>query len=280
MAQFAQLSDLSVQVINLDKAERRLKHMQAELSALGLCMDRCAAITPAELKSAARDFDIDLKSCQLSEAEQACFLSHVRAWQSAASAEGWTLILEDDVFFSADTQCALEFACQTSRADIVRLETYGRGRVILSTAIVASEGHFELRQLHGRALGAAAYLIRPDAAQRLLDQVKTFDTSVDGLLFGGGSSTGLRLQQLMPAVAVQGDQIDLLLPTPDATWLKLDKELFTSQIGSPNRTYIPQGNTLTKLLKSLNRRLLRRPRVRIPLSPAGPLAALERETNT
>lgn len=103
---------------------------------------------------------------ELTPKEIGCYLSHMAAWRSCVAHQKPTLIFEDDFVVEPHFETVVNALVQ-SREDweIVRLQA------LCSSAsnCVKKFSDFALVHNHSDPLGATAYLVKPESAQRLLD---------------------------------------------------------------------------------------------------------------
>ena len=127
----------------------------------------------------------DGRSAGISQSQLGCFLSHQALVRGAAAGSGYTLILEDDVVFPNHFARYLELvtpAILSQDCDIVflnQMADFSNFKVVhdLLQAKRARgdihDGNFAKFSLHDckpyYAAGAAAYLVKPGAASKLLD---------------------------------------------------------------------------------------------------------------
>jgi GR25 family glycosyltransferase involved in LPS biosynthesis len=168
---------LTAYFINLDRSTERAAFMQAQLSRLGLdWVQRHAAVDGAQLELP--------PGCMLLPGELGCVLSHLQVLQRAP-ADGYTLVLEDDVELSG--QCG-EFVGSMVQGlpdgvDIVFLECQPHVSLAhLSSLWTAASRHLSAIEagtrratgvdlLDARPLykwGTGAYLLTPPGRARLL----------------------------------------------------------------------------------------------------------------
>lgn len=201
---------MRIYLINLDRRKDRLDTMAEQAGALGLALDRIAALDagtadPAQVN---RWFAIGGPLGEIPAGDKACLLSHRAAWeQFIASGEAHAVFLEDDVRLSRTAAPLL--ASDTwipVGAEVVKLEHYGPpGQRVLLTDMRTVKDGFRLGRMLSRHTGGAAYILSRPAAQLLLAEQR-FDLPVDHLLFNPNNSrlfARLEPRQLLPAIARQ-----------------------------------------------------------------------------
>lgn len=107
----------------------------------------------------------------LSRAEVSCYLSHQLLWRRIIAEDTPALILEDDAYVCDDlpellTEIA-SFSANDEKIDFINLETRCRKKIV-SKEIVGEFLGYKLRRLYYGGTGAAAYILWPDGARKLL----------------------------------------------------------------------------------------------------------------
>jgi len=128
-------------------------------------------------------------------------LSHRECWRRAASSqEKYSIILEDDLFFSDD---AADYLGSTSwlpgEFDALKLETVGE--IVTTDRIRRKNRTRQVVRLHSRHLGAGAYIISREFAQRLSSLPDEISDQSDVILFS--DTTLNKIYQLTPAICIQ-----------------------------------------------------------------------------
>ena len=197
-------------LVNLDRRPDRLGAMQARAAALGLTLERVAALDAAATDPAAMDgwFAASGPLGEIPRGDKACLLSHRRAWELfLQSGDSHAVFLEDDVVLSAAAGTLLRDASWLpAGVPVVKLEHYGPPgqRVLLKDFRAVGPG-FEIARILSRHTGAAAYILSRTAARLLVAQAR-FALPVDHLLFNPNNSplfAHLAPWQLLPAIARQ-----------------------------------------------------------------------------
>jgi glycosyl transferase, family 25 len=200
-------------LINLDRSPERLQFFTGQAARSGFAFERIAAVDGRQMSDAerARVVSPQYEFQPLNPGEIAVFMSHRVAWQRLLdSGEARAAVFEDDVVLSARSGVLLQALGQADwTADLVKLETTDR-RVVLQAPTVHLDGHAVLRPLCSWHGGAAGYVIRREAAARLLQATWPLADPVDQVLFNPMSriSASLRLLQLCPALCIQKDILD------------------------------------------------------------------------
>ncbi len=191
-------------VINLERSHQRWAFQQTQLQQLGIAARRLPAIStedigPEQYEQLANGWERKLRP-----AEVACFLSHRQAWQTVADSGHAMLILEDDALLSQHTPALLNSLAQLSQpVDYITLETRSRKKLLGRTPLPCA-GDFGLRRLYQDRTGAAAYVLYPSGAAKLLAKAQQQAPALADAFIC--SSYMLNAWQVVPAAAVQLDQ--------------------------------------------------------------------------
>jgi glycosyl transferase family 25 len=208
-------------VLNLASATDRLAFMAGQLDALGLEWERIAAVTPDTLDPPADDPVWHRWERPLRVTEMAACSSHMTAWRRIIDLDRPCLVLEDDALLDRGVAGLLSRLDAGDVAfDHVSLETRGRKK-LLSRDAGPIPG---LRRLHLDRTGAAAYVLSPRGAEKLLIRAGAARGLADGLIC---AAYELLSFQADPALAIQLDQCATHGLTPPLT--------VASQIGAAKK---------------------------------------------
>ena len=190
---------MQVLIINLPEAKERMSFQQEQMQRLGLDYRRLEAVTTGQLDPPAGDAYWKKWERSLKDTEKAAFMSHKRAWQTVADHNRPYLILEDDALLSNQIQAFTALCESIEWADHVSLEARGRkkivGRKLVSTDI-------PLRRLYQDRTGAAAYILWPSGAKKLLERCRNYSGLADAVI---SSTYNMKSYQCDPALAIQLD---------------------------------------------------------------------------
>ncbi len=184
---------MQVYVINLDRDWDRLTHIQWQLRAVPFT--RVPAVDGTKNPEATKG---------LTRFELACLSSHRVAWrQFLSGSEACACFLEDDIHISPGFAAIVEDPSWVpTDAHSVKLDTYlqtvklGERRTIFDGRQVA--------RLYSRHESSAAYLLSRAGALRYLELTADPTLPADYALFPKNArKLGLRIYQLVPAVAIQ-----------------------------------------------------------------------------
>ncbi|OOZ42730.1 glycosyltransferase family 25 protein [Solemya elarraichensis gill symbiont] len=218
--------DMPTFVINLDRRQDRMEHIQSQLDKIDLDFIRIPAVDGHTLdKNIASEQAPDISDC-----EYACYSSHRKCWEALVQSDYQRcLILEDDVIVSQNLKSILNnddfFIGHTG---IVRLETHRRKVWVKREADYTLDG-ISLRKLCSGSLGTGAYVISRKHAEKLLESITRPTMAIDHILFNPKSSffEHGNTSQIDPAPCVQGKRDEI----------NSKNEVFSSDIGL-NRTGI------------------------------------------
>ena len=190
-------------VINLADATQRMALQKSQLEALGIAYRRldafdahAAALRPATYW--------DTWERPLRDVEKACLLSHRQAWMEIAAGDEPVLVLEDDALLSDRTHALLAALETVEGIDFLTLETRGRKK-LLARAQSARDAHLGLRRLYQDRTGAAAYVLWPQGARKLLTRTEQRAGLADAVIC---AAYELAAFQADPALAFQIDRCE------------------------------------------------------------------------
>jgi glycosyl transferase, family 25 len=167
-----------------------------QLTEMGLPFTRLEARTPQSLPFPADDAYWRQWERPLREPEMAAYASHRAAWQLVADGNLPVLVLEDDALLMPDAPVFLKGIESLQGIDHVSLETRSR-RKLLSNKM---HPEAQMRRLWQDRSGAAAYVIWPSGAQKLLAHKPAIADAVICAAYD------LKSYQADPALAIQIDQ--------------------------------------------------------------------------
>ena len=192
-------------VINLAAAKDRMAFMASQLEALSLPFQRIEAVMPSDLPKPEYNLDWNSWERPLKDTEKACFLSHLEAWRQVAADDHCTLILEDDALLSRQTKVVFQHLARSGAFDHVTLEVRKRKKVVAKQKISAGPSH-SLSRLYQDRSGAAAYILSPSGARKLVERSRKQTALADAMIC---KSYELESFQIEPACAVQLDRASL-----------------------------------------------------------------------
>lgn len=210
---------MRILVINLDRATERLAFQQAQMQALGLSFTRLGAVDSGSLPHDIDEAYWNGWERPMRPAERACLISHRRAWQEIAAGTEPVLVLEDDAVLSNKLPALLAVLKDRRDLDHVTLETRGRKKLLAKRTV---DG-LPLRRLYQDRSGAAAYILWPAGAAKLLARTAHHGAIADAVIC---AAYELASFQADPALAVQLDRCAHYgLREPVATRSSISQEL-------------------------------------------------------
>lgn len=185
-------------VINLAHETKRLAFQTAQAESLRLELEIVPAVSVSQLPGLAGEMNWDRWQRPLRETEKAALLSHRSAWHRVIALGVPTLVLEDDAWLMPNAVPLLAQAAPLPNIEHLSLETRGRMKLLGAT-------HPQLptvRRLWLDRTGAAAYLLWPEGARKLIDRSSQVAALADAVLV---ETPGLLRWQAAPAQAIQID---------------------------------------------------------------------------
>jgi glycosyl transferase family 25 len=193
-------------VINLKKELNRREFQKAQLTKLGLTYNIVEAISTNDIENQTYKKHHHDWVRPLRRPELACYFSHKEIWKKIINSNEPALVLEDDALLSRHTKPLLDSLFSLTDVDLVNLEVRMRKK-FLSRKKIKINNHFELLRLYQDRTGAAAYVLFPSGAKKLLEcEYKKGVAIADAHITG---CSGMKSYQVEPAAAVQLDICDL-----------------------------------------------------------------------
>jgi glycosyl transferase, family 25 len=183
-------------VINLAAVTLRMEFQARQLRGMGLPFTRLEARTPDSLPFAPSDKHWQKWERPMREPEMAAFASHRAAWQLVAGGNYPVLILEDDALLMPEAPVFLKQIADLTGIDHVTMETRARRKLLSKTP----HPHAPMRRLWQDRSGAAAYVLWPSGARKLLAHRPAIADAVICAAYD------LESFQADPALAIQIDQ--------------------------------------------------------------------------
>ena len=164
------MSDNQVLVISLAGSDARQQKVRAELDKTSLNWRFLDAIRGSALTSTPKEYKPtkvkNLLGFELTPNELGCFLSHKKSWQECVDKNIPTIVFEDDFFLLPHFEKAIDFLMNDcGRWNAVRLQ----GLSDVPQEVIQTNGDISLVRNIGDAVGATAYLLKPEAARILLE---------------------------------------------------------------------------------------------------------------
>ena len=189
---------MQVLIINLAAATTRMMFQDAQMAALGLEWERMDAVTPETLPVPADDLRWQRWERPMKAIEIAVFASHCMAWKRIAAAEVPHLIIEDDALLATETSAFLQQIEHEEGLDHITLEVRSRKKLV-----GRRHRNLPMRRLYQDRTGAAAYVLWPSGAGKLLSRAANRPGLADAVIC---AAYELNSWQADPGLAIQLDQ--------------------------------------------------------------------------
>lgn len=196
---------MNTYIINLPSEQGRAAFQGRQFTRLKLGFTKVDAVTIEDISS---DFYQQVAYSwerPLSYPEVACYMSHRKIWLRILEEESPALVLEDDAYVCDDLPMLLDQLSKIE-ADYVNLETRGRKK-ILAARVERTIGCYNLRRLYYGGTGAAAYVLWPSGAAKLLQKERQQGIALADAQICRTSMTSA--WQLVAAAAIQLDCCEL-----------------------------------------------------------------------
>ena len=197
---------MNILIINLPSSVERLSFQKNQFDSLGLTFSTVKAVSVDDLTEETFDALSTGWERPLRKSEVACFLSHKKAWETALESGQATLILEDDALLSKKTKEILDEVVSLRECDLMTLEVRSRKKII-SKQPYYSSANFNVFNLYQDRTGAAAYILWPSGAEKLLNRAKSTPVGLADAFISSGYE--LAAFQVEPAPIMQLDQTEL-----------------------------------------------------------------------
>ncbi|MEZ2329199.1 glycosyltransferase family 25 protein [Mesorhizobium sp. RCC_202] len=249
-------------LINLDRSSERLRLQVEQFRRVGLEFQRVPAVDGSLLSEEVFRKHAYLWERPLSRSEVGCLLSHQACWQHAIRTGLNTVVFEDDVVLAPEILAFVRQAGKITGSVALNLEARKNPKHLSQKPVVLEglSGYQVYSMLLGTT-GAAAYLITPAAARRLIADVGFRAPIADIYIW---NSPGVVQLQLDPGLAAPMDKIRGLfgqsLPRLGETTIVRDMSL-TRKVSNPGilvYRLIGQANLAVKKYKLKNKAILRR----------------------
>ena len=177
------MDSIQALVISLAGSHERQEKVRSELGKTNLKWRFMDAIRGSTLTQTPREYNAAkvkrLLGFELTPNEIGCFLSHKKAWQECLASNIPTLIFEDDFYLLPHFERSIDLL-------INRFENWSAIRLqglhaVRQELIETVEGVDLVRNI-GDAVGATAYLIKPDVAKRLIEASEEMYEPLDHFL--------------------------------------------------------------------------------------------------
>jgi glycosyl transferase family 25 len=194
-------------VISLESAIDRREHIHNEFGRHNVSFEFFDALTPNKAKSHAQSLALDLSTASLTLGELACMMSHVSIWKNMIDENiSYATIFEDDVYLGEDAESLLN-SSEWINADwhIIKIEAFAKKAMVSATKYDVLSSKRQIRQLKGKNLGAAGYILSIKGAKLFLDYILTCRLQpIDEIIFDIFINQKIEpVYQMIPALCVQ-----------------------------------------------------------------------------
>lgn len=241
-------------VISLSSSVKRRIHIVEQFNTQNIKFNFFDAIEPNENIKIARDLALNINDSELTQGEIACLLSHVSLWKMMVDKKlNLLAIFEDDVYLGEEAGLILSSKDWVPQnADIIKLEKFASMAKMKLKSVKVGHNR-KLRQLTGKHLGAAGYILTLHAAKALLHHIQQQKKliAVDHILFEIFiQNKQLSILQMLPGICIQSDR---LYPIEKAIVSDLEYERRLRF----NLFFAQQKNVKRSLKDKLNREFIR-----------------------
>ena len=174
---------LQILVISLRRSLDRRAKVEQELQKISLPWSFLDAVDGSALQTTPKEYKAFKVKClqgyELTPNEIGCYLSHKEAWKRCVEKNIPTLIFEDDFVLDADFRNILEILLSSQNSwSFVRLQ----GLYEVPYQELSLRDSIHLVKNIGDAVGATAYLLKPEVARTLVDESSDIYEPVDHFL--------------------------------------------------------------------------------------------------
>ncbi len=251
---------IDVIVINRTEDTARLDFMTTQLGKLGLDFLRLDATVPQTLPKDVPAGYWSRGDRPLTVKDRARFISHSRAWDWVAT-NGPALILEDDALLSNQVANILNNVAGTPTIEHLSLEARGKRKILDNKAIPIGD-HISAHRMYLDRSGAAAYVLWPHGAKKLLRRSAKRPAKADLMI---RRSFDLSSYQAVPALAVQFDMADQYgLPDPQINGQTMDDQTPTKMT---TRQFMRRATSRARITGRKFRYRNKAKAVRVPVDP-------------
>ena len=177
------MQNLQTVVISLLRSSQRREKVRSELSKTNLKWSFLDAVDGSQLKSSPAEYKPRkvkrLLGFELTPNEVGCFLSHKKAWQSCVLHSQPTLIFEDDFVLLPHFEKALQLIFTVFQDwQLIRLQSLANS----SHVVIKVMGDISIVKNLSDEVGATAYIVKPEAAKRLIEHANEIYEPLDHFL--------------------------------------------------------------------------------------------------
>jgi len=176
-------SPLKIVVISLERSLDRRKLVEKEMQKISLPWSFLNAVDGSALIAPPIEYKPGkvkrLQGYALTPNEIGCYLSHKEAWKRCVQEDAPTLILEDDFVLAPDFEAILNIVLEASNCwNFIRLQ----GLYEVPYQVLFEKAGISFVRNEGDAVGATAYLLKPEVAKQLIEHSEDIYEPVDHFL--------------------------------------------------------------------------------------------------
>ncbi|MDN3454577.1 MULTISPECIES: glycosyltransferase family 25 protein [unclassified Psychrobacter] len=194
-------------VISLKSATERRKHINNEFGKHNINFEFFDALTPDTAKSYAQSLGLNLDDASLTSGELACMMSHVAIWKKSIDESiPYITVFEDDVYLGEDAEALLNTTYWIkSNWHIIKIEAFAKKALLSNKRNLILSGKRQVRQLMGKNLGAAGYILSTKGAKLYFDFLSNSHLQpIDEIIFDIFIENNVEpVYQLTPAICAQ-----------------------------------------------------------------------------
>ena len=194
-------------VISLQSATERREHINNEFGKHNVNFEFFDALTPDTAESYAQSLGLNLDDASLTPGELACMMSHVAIWKKAIDNHiPYVTIFEDDVFLGVDAEALLNSTDWIKpNWHIIKIEAFAKKALLSNKKNLILSGKRQVRQLMGKNLGAAGYILSTKGAKHYFEFLSNSHLQpIDEIIFDSFIDNNIKpVYQLTPAICAQ-----------------------------------------------------------------------------
>lgn len=239
------MTNFNIEIISLAGDHARKRFQKAQMLRLGLKASFLDATTPDDLPKEMMEKLTSAWARPLRQTEVALTHSHRTAWKRVLSANRPTLILEDDAVLCESLPTVLSELSSMSGLEFVQLETFNVPKLIDKNLKALLSSPYEIGRLYRDRGGAAAYLVWPDAAQKLVHSLEKSYPPADAAIH---LASKIQRHQMVPACAVQAMHV-----SEESSYYKNVRHIAASSVSAVPK---PSYENMLQWLRHKTRRML------------------------
>lgn len=236
-----------------EKNELRRSHITEQFKKNNVDFAFFDAITPDKITKTEREIGIDLSDSGLSLGGKGCLLSHIKIWQLAIeNKDEYVTVFEDDIYLSPYASVYLSNSDWIpSNIDLIKIEKYNKYFPRFGCQKIKTLHNRVLYELKKVNLGTGGYIIKTDAAKKILNRLSTKQDilAIDVEMFTPELNKNIKCFMIEPALCIQDFIFNDSKKTKFPSFTK-------SESADHKKAHIKQKKTLLIKLKREASRLL------------------------